>query len=262
MTIKDIARMAGVSVATVSYIINGIHSDRYSEATRRKVLQIVNLYDFRPSRLAKSFALSKSGNIIIVTEKCHSIYQKAETYDFLRLLGQAFEGRGLNLIMRSQPEATRVDTADAIICLGMEEDKFRKLAVENYVPMLAVDAKINDALFFQVFQDFEYVLAEGENKFGKDNFKIVLVDMYNRTLKREIVGICNRILFIEGNDLNGLPSCNMVTVHASLHQTAANMGIEMYLVPTSLQTRVDALMDCYTKAIERVQGTIHTVRVK
>ncbi len=42
ITIKDVARLAEVSVATVSYIVNGIHEDRYTPDTKRKVLQIVD----------------------------------------------------------------------------------------------------------------------------------------------------------------------------------------------------------------------------
>ena len=127
ITIKDIARLAGVSVATVSYIINGKHENRYTPDTKRKVLQIVNLYNFHPSRLAQSFALSKSRNVIVLTDKHSSIMQKAESYDFLRIFCKTFERLGYNLIMRTHLENTRIDVADAIICVGMEEEKFRRL---------------------------------------------------------------------------------------------------------------------------------------
>ncbi|MCX4286290.1 MAG: LacI family DNA-binding transcriptional regulator [Clostridia bacterium] len=68
-TIRDIARLADVSVATVSYIINGKNAESYTEETKRKVLQIVNLYNYQPSRLAQSCALSQSKNVIIFSEK-------------------------------------------------------------------------------------------------------------------------------------------------------------------------------------------------
>ena len=42
-TIRDIAKMAGVSAATVSYVINNREDQRISEETKKKVLQIVNL---------------------------------------------------------------------------------------------------------------------------------------------------------------------------------------------------------------------------
>jgi DNA-binding LacI/PurR family transcriptional regulator len=43
ITIKDIAREAGVSIATVSYVLNNKTEERISEETRKKVLQIINL---------------------------------------------------------------------------------------------------------------------------------------------------------------------------------------------------------------------------
>ena len=262
ITIKDVARLAGVSVATVSYIINGKHEDRYTEETKRKVLQIVNLYNFQPSRLAQSFALSKSRNVIVLTGKHDSVLQKAESYDFLRLFSKTFERLGYNLIMRTFLENTRIDTADAIICVGMEEDKFRRLARENYVPLLSVDGKINDELFFQIYQDFPHVLQEGEKKFGKGNFTLALVDMYNQTLKDEIKALPGDVLFIGDNDVSKLPKGNVVTVHSSLKNIRGFESSEMLFVPANTQARVDAILECFNHATERVQGITHTVTVR
>ncbi len=262
ITIKDIARLAGVSVATVSYIINGIHEERYTQETKNKVLQIVNLYNFRPSRLAQSLALSKSRNIIILMEKHRTVLQKAESYDFLRLLGKTFERCGFNLIMRTYLEETKVDTADAIICVGMEEEKFRRLAKENFVPFLAVDGKIRDELFFQVYQDFSYVVKSGEKEFGKGNFSIVLLDMYNETLKQEIRELASDVVFLYGNDCNKIPEGNIVTVNSSLKEIAEIHGRNVHLVPSNTQNKIDALIDCFNMATERVQGMVHTMLVK
>ena len=262
ITIKDVARLAEVSVATVSYIVNGIHEDRYTPDTKRKVLQIVNLYNYQPSRLAQSFALSKSRNVIILTEKHSSILQKAESYDFLRLFCKTFERLGYSPIIQTSSENTRADMADAILCVGMEEEKFRLFAQEIFVPLISVDAKINDELFFQIYQDFGYVLGEGEKRFGKDNFILVLVDMYNATLKNEIKELSNNIVFVDGNDLSGLPKGNIVTVHSSLKAVYGLGEAELLYVPANTQSRLDAILDCFNKATERVQGTVHTVRVK
>lgn len=262
ITIKDVARLADVSVATVSYIVNGIHEDRYTPDTKRKVLQIVNLYNYQPSRLAQSFALSKSRNVIILTDKHQSILQKAESYDFLQLFCKAFERLGYNPIIQTHLENTRIDMADAITCVGLEEDKFRKFAQENFVPLISVDGKINDELFFQIYQDFGHVLDEGEKKFGKGNFTVVLVDMYNRTLKDEIRALPGDFVFIDGNDLSTLPKGNVVIVHSSLKNIYDMGGSDVLFVPANTQARVDAILDCFNKATERVQGTVHTVRVK
>lgn len=262
ITIKDVARIAGVSAATVSYVINGIHEDRYTPETKQKILQIVNLYNFRPSRLAQSFALQKSSNVIILTGKHDSTFQKAESYDFLRLLGKTFERLGYNLNLRTHLENTRIDTADAIICVGMEEEKFRRLAQENFVPLISVDGKINDELFFQIYQDFEHVLLAGEERFGKDNFSVVLVDMYNRSLKEEISALSDKIVFIADGDTDKIPEGNVVTVHSALKGMESVKNSNMLFVPANTQARVDAIIDCFNKATERVQGTTHTVKVK
>lgn len=50
VTVRDVAREAGVSVATVSYIMNNRTDMKISEETRKKVLQIANLLNYRPSQ--------------------------------------------------------------------------------------------------------------------------------------------------------------------------------------------------------------------
>ena len=52
VTIKDVAKEAGVSVATVSYVINNRTDKRISEKTRKKVLQIINLLGYTPNQSA------------------------------------------------------------------------------------------------------------------------------------------------------------------------------------------------------------------
>lgn len=55
LTIKEIADMAGVSVTTVSQIINNKGS-RFSEKTRNKVLAVVEEYDYKPIILLRTLS--------------------------------------------------------------------------------------------------------------------------------------------------------------------------------------------------------------
>lgn len=52
LTIYDIARECGVSVATVSRVING--SDKVSEKTRKKILESIKLHNYTPSIFARA----------------------------------------------------------------------------------------------------------------------------------------------------------------------------------------------------------------
>ena len=63
VTVRDVAREAGVSVATVSYIMNNRTDMKISEETRKKVLQIANLLNYRPSQAAKSLATGRNSMI-------------------------------------------------------------------------------------------------------------------------------------------------------------------------------------------------------
>ncbi|MCD3499298.1 LacI family DNA-binding transcriptional regulator [Streptococcus equi subsp. equi] len=56
---KDVAREAGVSVATVSYVINNREDQKISPETRNKVLQMINLLNYRPNQAAKSLVTQK-----------------------------------------------------------------------------------------------------------------------------------------------------------------------------------------------------------
>lgn len=57
-TIKDVAREAGVTTATVSYVLNG--TGRVSEATRQKVLAAARKLHYRPSVIAQNLRAGES----------------------------------------------------------------------------------------------------------------------------------------------------------------------------------------------------------
>lgn len=64
ITIYDVAREAGVSLATVSRVING--SSVVREKTRQKVLKVIEDLDFKPNQIARGLATSKTTTIAIV----------------------------------------------------------------------------------------------------------------------------------------------------------------------------------------------------
>ncbi len=74
-SIKDIAKMAGVSVATVSYVLNKKEGSRIGEATRVKILEIAEAINYIPNKIAKSLKTSKSKLIgLIVADISNDFY--------------------------------------------------------------------------------------------------------------------------------------------------------------------------------------------
>ena len=64
MTIKDIAKISGVSVSTVSRVLNN-HPD-VSEDVRHKVMAVVEEYNYIPNNSARALGQSKSDNIGLI----------------------------------------------------------------------------------------------------------------------------------------------------------------------------------------------------
>ena len=65
VTIKDIARLAGVSIATVSMIVNN-KDQRISPQTRAKVLKIIEEQNYVPNRVASSMVTKTTKTIGLV----------------------------------------------------------------------------------------------------------------------------------------------------------------------------------------------------
>ena len=58
ISIATVAAEAGVGVGTVSRVLNG--SDQVSEATRKRVLSIMERLDYRPLRSASSLSKGRT----------------------------------------------------------------------------------------------------------------------------------------------------------------------------------------------------------
>jgi len=66
ITIRDIAKLAGVSIATVSYVING--SKPVAPERRQRVLDAIQKTGYQPNRAAKSLRTKKTNTIGVLAE--------------------------------------------------------------------------------------------------------------------------------------------------------------------------------------------------
>lgn len=65
-TIKDVAKLAGVSISTVSRVMN--NSKPVSPEARKKVLDAIAKLDFKPNELARSLVMRKSNLVGVIVE--------------------------------------------------------------------------------------------------------------------------------------------------------------------------------------------------
>ncbi|MCG8485508.1 MAG: LacI family transcriptional regulator [Clostridia bacterium] len=71
-TIKDVAEKAGVSIATVSRVIN--NSKQVSQQVRERVLKVIDEMEFKPNPVARSLVMKKSRLIGVVVPEISSYF--------------------------------------------------------------------------------------------------------------------------------------------------------------------------------------------
>ena len=63
-TIKDVAKQAGVSIATVSYVMN--NDPRIKKETADKVLKVAEEINYLPNGIARNFKKNKTNNVLVL----------------------------------------------------------------------------------------------------------------------------------------------------------------------------------------------------
>jgi LacI family transcriptional regulator len=101
LTVREIARLAGVSVATVSRVSNGV--GQVSEQTRRRVLRAIEEHGYRPHHLGRALAARRHGAVGLV---------------FPGLSGPYFS----ELIQGFEAEAMNTRTSVHILCTHLRAD--------------------------------------------------------------------------------------------------------------------------------------------
>lgn len=95
-TSSDVAKLAGVSRATVSQILNG-HADRFAPATAEKVQRAARQLDYRPSVAGR--ALARGSSDIVIALIPNTTFG-ANFQDIFEPLTQELAERGLTLVLR------------------------------------------------------------------------------------------------------------------------------------------------------------------
>lgn len=115
MTIKDIARRSGVSVSTVSRVLN----DRpdVSDAIRKRVLDVVKESGYIPNNSARDLVRTRSDAIGVVTRGLGNLFFS----DMLKTVTQEIDRAGMTMVLR------QIDSDEDEIQAGAELEREKKL---------------------------------------------------------------------------------------------------------------------------------------
>lgn len=224
-TVRDVAREAGVSTATVSYIMNDRQDQKISPETRKKVLQIANLLNYRPSHAAKSLATGRNNIIgIAYSPNPKTPSRNLEITHFANLLIERLNRMNYNVlfvpVMSAEKTLLTNRNIDAIIAIDLAHEQFRGLADTYLVPVIAVDMLINDNLFYQIYTDYPSLIAQAAADFS-DDYYLLLDRFANKEFSDFIVKFlpADKVIFFSENiheKLTALKDKNVVVIGSYL----------------------------------------------
>ena len=258
VTIYDIAREAGVSAATVSYVINNREGQTISEETKNKIWHVINMLNYKPNVFAKNLRSSSDSKLIAVCTESRGYIEKAEFVNVIEGLSSTLhENYGIIVYM---PPYGRVSNADAILAYNVSKETFYKIGNQNYIPLIAVNCLVEDKLFFQITADYTKLKRKADAYFGCE-YCFVSLEPNDSELKKQIADTFEKVIFVKsGDDLQSVNAKNMLTVHgivAEFFKTkGTNLLYEDLYSPICKQTA-----DCIQKALSREPFDIHSYKV-
>lgn len=231
MTIYDISEKAGVSIATVSRVLNG--SNNVSEKTKRKVLDVINQYEYTPNAFARGLGLNTMKTIGILCADSSDLYIAKAIYYVEQLLrsngydsilccsGYDLENKkkSMNLLITKK--------VDGIILIGStyildkdDDNKYINDAAAQ-VPVMLLNAALDAPNVYSILSDDFTSMHEATLHMIESGVKDILY-FYNSTSysgKKKLAGYRSAM---ESKDL--LKSGNLMQFYHGSHEDIPAMA--------------------------------------
>ena len=180
VTISDVAREAGVSMATVSRVVNG--NKNVKENTRKKVLEVIDRLDYRPNAVARGLASKRTTTVGVVIPDITNTYfatlakgidDIAEMYKYNIVLANSDED--------DEKEVAVVNTlfskqVDGVIFMGYHlTEKIRSEFSRSRTPVVLAGTVDVEHQLPSVNIDYKNAIADAVRHLLKRNKKIAFV---------------------------------------------------------------------------------------
>lgn len=150
-TMKDIAKECGVSVATVSYVLNDVPNQTIRAETKKHILQVANIFGYVTSASARALATGKTNHFGVYVPHIGNSQKKQR---LLQALAEEAEKAGYQLVLLTKKCLhQQVTNVDAVFAIDISEEDFKALADNSFVPLLYLDGQTEDDIFFCVTFD-------------------------------------------------------------------------------------------------------------
>ena len=163
MNIYDVSEKAGVSIATVSRVLNG--SNNVSEKTKKKVLDVINQYEYTPNAFARGLGLNTMKTIGILCADSSDLYMAKAIYFVEQLLrsngydsilccsGYDLENmkKSMNLLITKKVDGI-ILVGSTYICEKEEDNKYI-LDAASQVPVMLLNGALDAPNVYSILSD-------------------------------------------------------------------------------------------------------------
>lgn len=241
MTIKEIAQLAGVSIATVSKIVN--HKDQnINPETRNRVLEIVKAYNYTPYGMVKSVSTARTFILGVL------VRDLTDPGDLLQGILDTAKGMGYGVLFYNSEASTEEELkhitalcrhkVDGVLWEPVNSDS---LCHESYfsdagIPVTYINTPWADSPFFVDYQKLGYLCAKKALDWKHQNIGCLL--------KREDA---SSMIFLEGvkNCLleHGLPLRNDLELY--IHDNPLPLSVTSGSYTVILSSHFDQALKLY-----------------
>lgn len=184
-TIRDVARLANVSVATVSYVLNG-GPRPVSPETREKVLRAIEALDYQPNASARRLARRRTDSLgVLIAGLSSANFSTPYFLEYIRGISYAAEIHSYNVMLLANHRRAmdrflvrsiaRSHMVDGLLCLGSSvPDEFIRGVYQRGFPIVLIARRIEGSSVPYVQQDYYqgayeatcYALRRGYRRIG------------------------------------------------------------------------------------------------
>lgn len=143
VTARDVAKKAGVSVATVSYVINN-GPRPVTEGTRQKVLDAIRELGYRPNRIARGLTLNRTETIGVVVSNIANNF----IGEVIRGIDSVLRPNNYSIFVCNTDEEIELERHFLNLLLGQRVDGIIAAATSRQWDVLGVAEEIHTPIVF------------------------------------------------------------------------------------------------------------------
>lgn len=163
-TLKDVARLSGVSTATVSYALSGKRP--ISEETKQRIQEAIAELDYVPDLNARGLSMRDSKLIGVVVPQTEPgdrlMFQNSFYSEILGSIEYFARQQGYHILIsatdanESYLTLAKKRNLDGIIVIGMYPNDFYRQMKKTQIPIVLIDSYCNDHYYHNIRIDDAY----------------------------------------------------------------------------------------------------------